>query len=240
LPERGLVVIRPAAAVVKVPDPPVPPVPAVPPVPQVPREENLPPVPKAVALEMVSAPVNCVARFCDHSDRYGLAYLLIDGTIGACFNDLSRMVMDPHETFVQYWETYQTVTPEVMDLENGSQAKKLSLIRRFSESLKKTRSMFELPARPYSETAPLRHVKYWMRNDNATLFRMDDRNIQVNFNDRCKVVIFWETKKMTMVRNIRDAGKLVAFADLNEQGALNEEYKRFNIAKAMLAEMSTR
>jgi polo-like kinase 1 len=69
---------------------------------------------------------------------------------------------------------------------------------------------------------------------------MDDRNIQVNFNDRYKVVIFWETKKMTLVRNIRDAGKLVALADLNEQGPLNEEYKRFNIAKAMLAEMSAR
>jgi polo-like kinase 1 len=150
------------------------------------------------------------------------------------------MVMDPHETFVQYWENYQAVSPEVMDPEDGSQTKKLSIVRRFSESLKKTRSMFELPPRPYSEAATLRHVKYWMRNDEATLFRMDDRNIQVNFNDRCKVVIFSGIKKMTMVRNIREAGNLIALSDVNAQGPLNEEYKRYNVAKAMLAEMTGR
>jgi polo-like kinase 1 len=181
-----------------------------------------------------------VARFCDHSDKYGLGYLLIDGSIGACFNDLTRMVMDPHETFVQYWESYQTVTPEVMNPVTGSEAKKLSLVRRFSESLKKTKSMFEMPIRTYSETVPLHHVKYWMRNDDATLFRMDDRNIQVNFQDRSKVLIFWATKQMTMVRNIREPGTLLALADLTGAGPLKEELKKFNIAKTMLAEMSGR
>jgi polo-like kinase 1 len=228
LPERGMIIAKPELPARKKPEPP-----AV-------REENLPQAPKAVALETAIAPVHCVSRFCDHSDKYGLGYMLIDGTIGACFNDLTRMVMDPHEGFVQYWESYETVTPEVMEPNGGPQAKKLSLLLRFGESLKKTRSMFELPARPYSQSVPLHHVKYWMRNDEATLFRMDDRNIQVNFNDRFKVVIFWNTKKMTMVKNIRDSGNLVSLADLTPQGPLVEEYKKFSVAKAMLAEMSGR
>jgi polo-like kinase 1 len=69
---------------------------------------------------------------------------------------------------------------------------------------------------------------------------MDDRNIQVNFNDRCKVIIFWGTKMMTMVRNIRDAGRLVTLSDVSAQSSLAEERRRFEVAKAMLAEMSAR
>jgi polo-like kinase 1 len=166
--------------------------------------------------------------------------MLMDGTVGACFNDLTRMVMDPFETFVQYWESYQTVVPVVMNPRTGSQAKKLSLLLRFSESLKRTKSMFDLPERHYSETAPMKHVKYWMRNDQATLFRLDDRNIQVNFNDRCKLIIFWNSKKMMMVRNIRETGRMIPLADVSGQGPMNEERRRFKVAKDMLSEMSGR
>jgi polo-like kinase 1 len=201
------------------------------------REENQQ-VPKGVACEVMVAPTSCVSRFCDHSDKYGLGYLLVDGTIGACFNDLTRMVMDPHERFVQYWESYQTVTPEVMDPLLGQQVKKLSLLQRFNESLKKTRSMFELPDRQYREEATLRHVKYWTRTDQATLFRMDDRNIQVNFNDRYKVVIFWNMKTMMMVRSLRDEGRPLPLSDVGMMGVNAEERKRFTVAKEMLAEMS--
>ncbi|OHT06860.1 CAMK family protein kinase [Tritrichomonas foetus] len=188
--------------------------------------------------EEITVPKHCVARFCDHSDKYGLGYMLIDGTVGACFNDLTRMVMDPFETFVQYWDNYQTVTPQIMDPKTGCEQKKLSLLRRFSESLKKTKSMYELPAHHYSQTIPMRHVKYWMRNNDATLFRMDDRNIQVNFNDRTKVVIFWNSKKMIMIHSIKETGKLLPLNDVNNMSPLSEERKRFSVAKAMLAEMS--
>jgi polo-like kinase 1 len=228
LPERGIAERKPEIVPKKAVEPVIE------------CDENLPVLTKVVTPDAVIAPINSVARFCDHSDKYGLGYMLMDGTIGACFNDLTRMVMDPHETFVQYWENYQTAVPEVMHPETGSQVKKLSLIRRFSESLKKTRSMFELPEVRYSESVTLHHVKYWMRNDEATLFRMADRNIQVNFNDRCKVIIFWQTKMMTMVKNIKEVGKLIPLADVNAQGELMEERKRFDFAKGMLAEMSGR
>jgi polo-like kinase 1 len=190
--------------------------------------------------EVISFPKSCVARFCDHSEKYGLGYLLVDGTIGACFNDLSRMVMDPYETFVQYWENYQTTTPVIMDVRTGPEQKKLCLLRRFSESLKSTKSMYELPDERYSDAVPMRHVKYWMRNDDAALFRMDNRNIQVNFNDRKKVIIFWNAKKMLMVQSIRETGKLIPLAEVNAQGPLSEERRRIQVAKAMLAEMSGR
>lgn len=185
-------------------------------------------------------PRYCVARFCDHSEKYGLGYLLIDGTVGACFNDLSRMVMDPYEEFVQYWPNYQTTIPEVMKPFDTVQTKKLSILRKFAESLKKTKSMFELPENKYKPTSTLKHVKYWIRNDEATLFRMEDRDIQVNFNDRTKIVIFWSSKKLMMVHSIKEAGKLIGLTELSDGITYVEEKKRFSVAKQLLAEMSGR
>ena len=193
-----------------------------------------------MSIPETTMPKHCVARFCDHSEKYGLGYLLIDGTVGACFNDLSRMVMDPFEEFVQYWPSYQTQTPELLMPFDVAQPKKLSILRKFAESLKKTKSMFELPDQHYNPSQPLKHVKYWIRNDDATLFRMEDRDIQVNFSDRTKLVIFWSTKKLMMVHSIKETGRLVSLHDLDGSPSHAEEKKRFSVAKMLLAEMSGR
>ena len=185
-------------------------------------------------------PTYCVSRFCDHSEKYGLGYLLMDGTVGACFNDYTRMVMDPFEEFIQYWESYQDVQPQILKKDDRTQAKKLSILQKFAESLKKTKTMFTLPAVRPNKYLPMRHVKYWMRNDDATLFRMDDRNIQVNFNDRVKMMIFWSTKKMMCVSNIKDKGELIPLEELTRCRGMEDEKRRFIIAKAMISEMSAR
>ena len=189
--------------------------------------------------DTIAIPSHCVSRFCDYSDKYGLGYMLIDGTVGACFNDLSRMVMDPYETFVQYWDNYQVTVPEILDLNSPSQQKKLSLIQRFAISLKKSKSMFQLPKETFDKYTPMKHVKYWMRDENATLFRMDNRDIQVNFSDRTKVVIFWSIKKMIMFHSIKETAELKSLSDLNNK-SYDEERKRFHATKQMLAEMSGR
>lgn len=186
----------------------------------------------------VSIPDYCVSRFCDHSEKYGLGYLLVNGTVGAVFNDLSRMVMDPFEEFVQYYDDYQVHQPTVLRKDDITQIKKLSILQKFAESLKKTKTLFTLPKHHLDKFSILHHVKYWARNDDATLFRMDDRNIQVNFKDRTKMLIFWQTKRMTIFKSIKDLSKLVPLEDLNKGKEMEEHKKRFTMAKAMIAQMS--
>ena len=191
--------------------------------------------------EIIKLPHYCVSRFSDLSEKYGIIYLLADGSVGGCFNDSTRMVMDPFETFVQYWKSNTTAIPEVMDPTNGHETKKLSILRGFAESLKKSKSMFDLPQTPYDPSTSMHYVKYWMRKgDDTILFRMDDRTIQVNFKDHTKIIIFWETKKMTMVKSVKEKGVLMALTEVGSRPELHEEKKRFEIAKEMLAEMSAR
>jgi polo-like kinase 1 len=178
-----------------------------------------------------------VSRFCDHSEKYGLGYLLVNGTVGACFNDSSRMAIDPHETFIQYWDSYGVARPEVLTKENETQKKKTTILLRFLESLKKTANMFRIPSAHWDAETQLTHVKYWLRTEQATLFRLDNRNIQVNFTDRQKLFIFWSQKELMVAPTVFDQGKLISLAEVSAQSE-SEEKARFLIAKEMLGIMS--
>lgn len=178
-------------------------------------------------------PRSFVSRFCDNSERIGLGYLLIDGTIGVVFHDGSRMAMDPHETFIQYWEEPNQMLPVLADDSSDDDLRgKVSHLKLYALSLKKTQTMFELPTRKYNRNVPLKHVKSYIKSSKATLFKFDDKNIQVNFDDHQKLFIFSQLKKLFLIRNIKESPNIVKFNDINDQN--NEEYRRFCTAKKLL------
>lgn len=177
-----------------------------------------------------------VTRFCDNSDKVGLGYLLLDGTTGVIFNDGSRMVMDPHETFIQYWEEDTQIMPTVLDLSNSDNvSKKIAYLHVYASTLKKTKTMFALPSKQYNKNVPLKHVKYWTKASEATLFRFDDRNVQVNFDDHQKLFIFPQHKRFFMIKSIKEQAKLINFSEFKNYETFKEEFHRFSIAKGMLS-----
>ena len=188
--------------------------------------------------EKMCMPKYFVSRFCNHSEKYGLGYLLINGCVGACFKDFSRMIMDPHQRFIQYWRTYQDEKPEILSLDDETESRKIKILFKFSSSLKKTATMFEIPEELCDPNVPLLHVKYWARNSDATLFRMNDRNIQLNFTDRRKLVIFWNSRKLMIVSSIHDYGYLHRIHDVSKRSNDDDEKWRLDVAKQMLAVMS--
>ena len=142
--------------------------------------------------EEMYVPKYFVSRFCDESKTLGFGYLLADGTVGLIMKDHSRWIMDPHETFIQRYRDYNTIIPEVIDLPS-TKYPDINIVMKFARSLKKVTSMFTLPSTPYTKSIPLRHVKYFLRNSNATLFRMDQKDVQVNFDDKTIVIYFTRT-----------------------------------------------
>ena len=148
----------------------------------------------------------------------------------------------------QFYRNYDSL-PEVINLrdyiekqrerlnENDRLHRKIALIQRFARSLKKTKSLYELPNDEYDSIIPLLHVKYFLNKNNEILFRLSDKNLQVNFSDHMKLIIFWSTKQMCLVRSIRERCEL---QDLNEIVNMNphsDELKRFMTAKEMLSEL---
>ena len=186
----------------------------------------------------MSLPKYFVSRFCDYSEKYGLGYLLLNGCVGVCFKDCTRMILDPHQEFIQYWRTFQDEKPEILDINDAEEERKIRILFKFSSSLKKTKTMFEIPDEKCDPNVPLLHVKYWSRNEEATLFRMNNRNIQLNFQDRKKLIIFWNNRKLMIVPSIYDSGHLYRIHDVLKKPDDDDMKTRLVFAKQVLAEMS--
>ena len=185
-----------------------------------------------------------VAKYCIHKEDMG--YLLGDGTVGVCFKNQSRMVLDPNEEFVQYYKNYDSVAESINILDFFSKRKeksagkeklqsKISLVIRFAKSLKVDKSLFETISTDYDPNVPLHYVKYYVSKDNSILFKLNDKNIQVNFNDHKKLIIFWSTKKMCLVRCMKDKCKLLDLKEVAKMNTNCDELKKFKNAKTMLS-----
>lgn len=50
----------------------------------------------------------------DYSAKYGLGYLMSDGSFGVYYNDNTKMVLDPSNTYIEYLEKQHHDRVDVM------------------------------------------------------------------------------------------------------------------------------
>lgn len=199
----------------------------------------------STAKKAFTIPNYFVIKFCLHGEDVG--YLLGNGTVGICFKSLSRIVMDPTETFAQYYRDHESSFEAIniasfMSKKTNRQKEKLldkvNLVMRFARSLKKTRVSHDLPAYDADSSVPLSHVKYVVTRDDSFLFKLSDKNVQVNFNDHTKMIIFWNTRKATFVRSLTDKCCLLDLSDIANMKENSDERQKFKKAKLMIADLA--
>ena len=168
-----------------------------------------------------------------------LGFLLGDGTVGVCFEDQSRIVMDPNEEFVQYYKDYES-NFEVIKilLSDKKHNKKISFVQKLAKSFKKIKSLYNSANNYSSQNVPLPNVKYFIKKNGAILFKFNDKNIQVNFLDHKKMFIFMNLNKMCVFSDAGENCQLVDFKAVSNMNANSDIYKKFKSAKEMLALLS--
>jgi polo-like kinase 1 len=87
-----------------------------------------------------------VAQYVDYTSKYGLGYLLSNGSSGVIFNDGTKIVLEPKGTYLEY--IYKKDNEEVTDRHNLTEfppeiQKKVTLLQHFrnylvTESTKKS------------------------------------------------------------------------------------------------------
>ena len=188
---------------------------------------------------VIRLPSYAIRIWWDYSHRYGLAYLLHNHICGACFNDSSRILIDPEGTFCQYWATPQTPQPDIIDMstiDTSPIRKKMLLIQHFAAELKQRAGTLRYPPLEIkSRDQVIPHVKYWARTKEGVLFRMANRDIQANFRDHTKLVIE-STSKALYYDNSQEVVQLT-LADLGDRERYHEVRKRFVIVKEMAKEL---
>ena len=152
--------------------------------------------------------------------------------------------MDPNEKFVQFYNNANS-KPEVIDLDNFEEEKKycnyqesIRLVQKIARYFKKIRFSFKMDKRDYDPTVPLLNVNCYVKNEESILFKLSNNNIQVNFSDYKKLIIFWKTKKMCFLRNFREKCNL---QDINEESGMklnSDELKKYKISKEMLLDLT--
>jgi serine/threonine protein kinase len=153
----------------------------------------------------VSLPGFAVRISWDYSSRYGLAYLLMNGVTGVCFNDSSRMVITADGAMAHYWESpaeteMQTVPAEEWDASPLS--KKLTLMQYFRrELIARAGGESEFEESEDGNEDGIRNVKYWSRTEHGLLFRMANRDVQANFKDKVKMVVDRGTQRIFYASN---------------------------------------
>ncbi|KAK8849326.1 hypothetical protein M9Y10_018698 [Tritrichomonas musculus] len=183
-------------------------------------------------------PSYVVTKHCVHADY--LAYLLGDGTVGLCYEDRSRIVIDPNEKFVQFYKN-QNAYAEVINVKNidgnikENIKNKISQVKKYAKSFKKFQYLYELPSNDLDSNSTLPNVKSFSRNDSSFLFKFNNKNIQVNFGDYKKLLIFWNTKKICFFRVIKEKCQLMDLNDVANMNSNCEEIEKFKKAKELLS-----
>lgn len=162
-----------------------------------------------------------VTRWVDYSSKYGVGYILSDGSIGVYFNDSTKIILGPSGQRFDYVTRRTQEKPETRTTHSFEDypedlRKKVTLLRHFknymlTDCLEKkdgaTMGESGLP-RPWRDSPPQTrdggqppqlYVKKWMRNKHAILFQLCNKIVQVVFFDKTELVLSSKAHMVTYI-----------------------------------------
>jgi polo-like kinase 1 len=168
-----------------------------------------------------------VTKWVDYSSKYGVGYILSDGSIGVYFNDSTKIILVPDASQFDYvtrrtQERPETRTTHCFEDYPEDLKKKVTLLRHFknymvTDVLEKkdgaTVGESLLPAPPVgSASARMQaaavasynpgespYVKKWTRNKHAIMFQLSNKIVQVVFFDKTEAVLSSKSHTVTYV-----------------------------------------
>ncbi|CAE7638640.1 CCRP1 [Symbiodinium sp. CCMP2456] len=194
-----------------------------------------------------------VTKWVDYASKYGVGYVLSDGSIGVHFNDSTKIVLVPGGTHFDYvtrrtqekaeerstyhWDTY----PEELK-------KKVTLLRHFKNYMmtdvlerKDGASSGESSLKPASAAkvtyAPgqVPFVKKWTRNKHAIMFQLSNKTVQVIFFDKTEAVL---SSRSHLVTYVDKKGQVQAYPLTNVLDVPSAELaKRLRYTKDILVNL---
>jgi polo-like kinase 1 len=173
-----------------------------------------------------------VVRWLDYTHKYGLGYLTSSGISGVYFNDSTKMLLAGSEFF--FIDRREGDKPERIQRFKSSAVpsslqKKVTLLQHFAKHLKA----------PQTATVPaeLHYVKKYLRTDQAMIFRLSSRLVQVVFKDASELVLASDTRNVIFLD--KNTGQ-VSYPLTEVMEAGNQELnKRLRYTKEALTQMLT-
>eukprot|EP00548_Thalassiothrix_antarctica_P014469 CAMPEP_0194168334 /NCGR_PEP_ID=MMETSP0154-20130528/3341_1 /TAXON_ID=1049557 /ORGANISM="Thalassiothrix antarctica, Strain L6-D1" /LENGTH=743 /DNA_ID=CAMNT_0038879457 /DNA_START=236 /DNA_END=2467 /DNA_ORIENTATION=- len=197
-----------------------------------------------------------VTRYVDYTSKYGLGFLLSDGSSGVYFNDSTKAVLEAHSNTFQYilrkkidtngvktseplCETYSlTKYPEVLQ-------KKVTLLKHFRNYLIEQQNKSEdadeiatskiVKPNKKNNNIELTYLKKWVRTKHAILFRLSNDTVQIVFYDQTEILLTSDSQYATYVDKSR--GRKTYFLTDETVGTHTEMAKRLRYSKEILNQL---
>jgi len=144
-----------------------------------------------------------VKRWVDYSDKYGVGYLLSNDSGGMLFNDSSKLIQMDN---TDYFEYIIRKKEDKSDLGYGyllndypkELKKKINLLKHFKTYLESSKvkpnlnnlsNQENIHSRDLLSSPNLVYIKKWMKTKHAIMFRLSNKIVQVDFNDKTKIIL---------------------------------------------------
>ena len=177
-----------------------------------------------------------VTKFVDFSSKYGLGYMLSNGSYGVLFNDSTKIILHPNLFHFDYIErpkqqptlnsngqATESVIDQVsqFDFFNYPEAinKKVVLLQHFKSYLDGNQKFKPLEQNFTKENAPQRtptddnnanlvYIKKWKRAKKAILLRNTNKVIQVMFQDQSELILCSGSGFVTFVNSKQEVKQM--------------------------------
>jgi hypothetical protein len=195
-----------------------------------------------------------VTRYVDYTSKYGLGFLLNEGSSGVYFNDSTKAVLEAEGDTFQYVERRKIETSpgvvkrnepicETLSLTDHPERlrKKVTLLKHFRnyliEQQKKSDDDGSVldSVNAVARSFPMTYLKKWARTKHAILFRLSDQTVQIVFYDQTEVLLTPDKRFVTYVDKKRQRSTYY----LNDElvGTNPEMAKRLKYAKEVLSQL---
>lgn len=186
-----------------------------------------------------------VKKWVDYSTKYGLGYLLSNGSSGVFFNDCTKIILDPSKENFEYIEKRSSDRTDVVvaySLNSYPKTlhKKVTLLQHFRSYLEGVRT---LPLKAVDDAEPLPqqkkdhlvYLKKWMKTRHAIMFRLSNKIVQVDFQDKTQIILSSESRLVTYVNKKGEKSDYPIATALESDNA--EMSKRLKYTKEILTHM---
>ena len=157
-----------------------------------------------------------VKKWVDFSTKYGLGYILSNNTTGVYFNDSSKILLDNLNGVFYYIDKRDSDKKEFIKTHYLNDypkelSKKVTLLNHFKDYLDRNNfksQQFESPVKSTQEELKkndkstknepcidnLVYVKKWFKTKNCMMFRLNNKIIQVCFQDNTEIILSSDTR----------------------------------------------
>ncbi len=181
-----------------------------------------------------------IKKWVDYSSKYGLGYLLSNGSSGVFFNDSTKIILDPHGHHFDYIEKkgsdkLDVATSYTLTEYPKSLQKKVTLLQHFRSYLEADSGKTVPEHETHRKLDTGIYVKKWLKTKHAIMFRLSNKIVQVNFQDGTEIILSSESKVVTYVNKKGERQSYPLSSALESTNA--EMAKRLKYTKEILTRM---